>query len=469
MGWQDDPVVQPSTNPSLLEVGTNAAAKGAAGIVDMFGNAPINAWNLAQGGLAYGREALGDKEAFLKTHLIQQPDLARHALEQLGAIRPEAEPRTQGQRILDTAVQAGVGGLAGPGGLVKNALTGALSGAAAQITKEKTGSDLAATAVGALTPLALRIGQVGTVPANNPLREQTFREGRALGYKLPPSEINPSFLNNRLESIGGKAAIKQQATLSNQAVTDAAAVKDLGLPKGTPLTEAVLNRVRKQASQPYQEVAALSPTAADALEELKKARLESKTQWQWFRGSGGNPDALKAAQAADADIATYEQMIEQEARAAGRPELVSHLHDARTKIAKTYDVEKALNLGDASMDAGMIGRSLDKAGVDARSGNLATVGKFQQAFPKFMGAGAKTPSPGVSYTDMALAAGLGLGGYGATESPYGAALGLLPFGRGAVRSALLSNYYQNRLIPESLRDTGVRSALIARAIAERNP
>lgn len=459
---------QKQAGPSIGGVGFNAAMKGLAGTADMFGNAPANAWNLAKGAYGFGMEAAGHPEAWLDVNVTKQPNLARRGMEAIGLISPEREPQTAGQRMVDTAVQGATGMVAGPGGVMRNLATGAAGGLAAQTTKELTGSDAAAVGVGALTPLALRSG---SHPSTNPVREQTFREGQAAGYKVPPTAVNPSFVNERLESLAGKAAIKQDATARNQAVTDALVAKELGLPKGTPLTESALKQVRDDAAKPYQEIATLSPTAKDALDLLKQARFDATEQWKFYNRTG-SPDAGKQARQLSADAEQYEQIIAHEAQQAGRPELVKALAESRRLIAKTHDVEKALNLGDGSVSAPIIGRSLDQSGVAGKSGNLAVTGKFQQAFPQFMGEGSRTPAAGVSGTDAAMSAGLGLGGYGAA-GPVGVLAAGMPLVRGPARNLALSDWYQRRLLggqpPEPMTDTLSRSALLSRAIAERNP
>lgn len=454
-------------SPSAGGMALNSAMKGVAGVADMFGNAPVNAWNLAQGAYGYGMEAVGHPEAWLNVNVATQPNLARRGLESIGLIRPEYDPQTAGERIADTMIQGATGMAAGPGGLARNLATGTVGGLASQTTKELTGSDAAAIGVGLATPFALR---GGSHPSANPVRDQTFREGQAAGYKVPPTAVEPSFLNERLESLAGKAAVKQDATARNQAVTDALIAQELGLPKGTPLTESTLKQVREEAAQPYKDIANLSPTAKDALEELKKARFESREQWNYYHKSG-NPDAGTKARQADADVMLYDQVIAHEAQQAGRPELVKALADSRRTIAKTYEVERSLNVGDGSASAPIIGRSIDQSGVAGKSGNLAVIGKFQQAFPQFMGEGARTPAAGVSGTDAAMSAGLGLGGYGAA-GPVGILAAGMPLVRGPARTLALSDWYQRRLLggrpPEPMGDTVSRAALLSRAIAERN-
>jgi hypothetical protein len=60
--------------------------------------------------------------------------------------------------------------------------------------------------------------------------------------------------------------------------------------------------------------------------------------------------------------------------------------------------------------------------------------------------GATVPEAGVSKSEWLAALGLGTGGY-AAGGMYGAALGILPFLSGPVRSGLLSGPFQNMLAP----------------------
>lgn len=453
------PAEEQKPRPSMVDVALNAVPKGVANLV----NTPVALWNLA-------KSTAASMHPQIKEYATPTPNYPMQGMEAIGLVDQNKEPQTAGQRILDTAIQAGVGAAAGPGGLVRNVATGLTGGAAAQTTKEVTDSDLAAAAVGIATPFAVRGMTMGNRPSANPVRDQTLKEGQAAGYVVPPTEVRPSFLNNRLESIAGKAAVRQEAVARNQGVTNALAAKALGLPPDTPLTESTLAAVRDQASQPYKQVAAMSPMAKSALEKLQEARFEASDAYKFYQRSG-DPAARKTAAALSTKAEMYEKAIEKIAQQAGAPDLVKELRDGRKLIAKTYDVEKAMNLGSADISAPVIGSQLDKAGVAAKTGELQTIGKFQQAFPRFMGEGARSPQAGVSGTDSAMSAGLGLGGYGAL-GPAGVAAAGLPLLRGPARSLALSDWYQKRLglppvPPEALGDTAIRSGLIANAIAQR--
>lgn len=278
--------------------------------------------------------------------------------------------------------------------------------------------------------------------SQNTVRDETIRMGREAGYVVPPSAVNqPSFLGGRLESLGGKAALGQESSLRNQSVTDALARKAAGLGDDQAISAEALRAARKNAAAPYREISALNPRAASELEAAQSARAESKLQWKHYNRSA-EPAAHKAATMADANAKRALDNIEREAQAAGKPELVEQLKMSRALIARNHQVQNALNRGTGNVDASVLGRALDSGAP--LSGELATIGRYQQAFPQFTREASKVPTPGVGKTELLAAALLGGGGT-AAAGPLGALAGLAPFASGPTRSALLSKPVQNML------------------------
>jgi hypothetical protein len=335
----------------------------------------------------------------------------------LGSVAGGLQP-TEGAG--DRLVNIGVGGLLGGG-------TQFLGSTGARMLGERAAAKEA----------ALKAQQ-----QQNTVRDETIRRGREAGYVVPPSAVNePSFLGGRLESLGGKAALGQEASLRNQSVTDALARKAAGLGDDQAISAEALRAARKNAAAPYREISALNPRAASELESAQAARAESKLQWKHYNRSA-EPAAHKAATSADAQAKRALDAIEQEAVAAGKPELVEQLKLARALIARNHQVQNALNRGTGNVDASVLGRALDSGAP--LSGGLETIGRYQQAFPQFTREASKVPSPGVGKTELLAAALLG-GGGGAAAGPLGALAGLAPFAAGPTRSALLSNPVQNML------------------------
>ncbi len=307
------------------------------------------------------------------------------------------------------------------------------------------------TAIGGAIPA---LGEVSmparSAPALNPVELQTLQKGQKAGYVVPASKINPSPLNDRLESIAGKASVQQEAALRNQKVTDALAAKALGLPANTPLTEGVLRKVRQDAGKVYEEVGKLKPPASmewfprfhehNLVDQLQQVRADASDAFK--RATIGNDPAaratgdalLKQAESIHGDIANI-------AKANGREDLVKALAEARVKIAKAHDVERALNLGNAGVSAPRLGAQLDKAGVAAKSGELSIIGKMAEAFPSVMRESARVPASSVSGTDAAAHALLGATGYGAA-GPVGLLAAGLPLLRTPARNLVLSPAYQ---------------------------
>jgi len=435
MGWQDAPVIeaQPSGTPAWL----NAPEVASVAPVD------LNALKAHANSLDYKMAIAGAKQA-------------------------ESLPQYAGRFVREGALPA----LGATAGTAIGGVPGAMAGAAlGETISQATGL----TPAGSVIPEANKpdIGRIaitgamqGVVPAVagiaskvmgagksllNPVAAETLKEGRKAGYVVPPSTVNPSWLTNKLESVAGKAAVGQEAAKRNQAVTNALAKKALGLADDAPLTEDTLRAARKQAGKVYEEVSQLKPTdkmewfprfhEKDLVGQLAKARESASDAWK--ASKMGNSEARDAARAFDAQAASIHKDIVNIAKANGREDLVKALTEARTKIAKIHDVEKALNFGDENISAPIIGRQLDKAGMAAKSGELRTIGQMAEAFPSVMREGARVPSSGVSGTDAAASALLGTVGYGAAGGPAGMAAAALPLLRSPARSLVLSNPYQN--------------------------
>lgn len=339
----------------------------------------------------------------------------------------------------------------------KNALLGlTVAGGAAGAMK---GAGMAASKLfGAATTKAT------DTAAQQAVRDKTLAEARTLGLNVPPTVAGGGKVAKGLESVAGKAAVAQEASIRNQHVIDHIARTESGLKPNEPITEGTLAKAREVMAQPYREIAALSPKAKAALDDLKEARLDSKDAWKKYGGPSGGPAERREALAADSKVSKLEKLIDIEATKAGRVDLLPALKKARIAIAKNHDVESALNIGSGSVDASKIGRILDRRGEKAVTGGLQTIGKFQQAFPDFARIRPSgQSSPGVGYLKYPLALGLGAEGYNFGQQhgigPYGTAAGLLALAGGPARSIALSKLMQSA--PKYQPGMAVRLADIA--------
>lgn len=464
--------------PSNAAVAVNAADKGIAAIPDALLNTPNNIINLGKAAIGVPMAALGRTD--LAPEPSPNPNYAHRAMKAMGFIQDAAEPQTPGQRVLDTAVQGGVGALAGPAGTGKqaivNAIMGAAGGGSAGVVKEAGGSDNAAMSAAMLAqfgPAAAQRAVVGKPLPMNEVKAKTLGASREAGYVVPGSETNTGWVNRRIEDIAGKAATKQEAGRRNQENTNEIVAEDLGLPK-KGVTEAAIEAKRYEAAEPYREVSALSPAAAKNMEKLKEVRTEAKEHWQEY-GRGQSVQALKNAKALDKQAEMIEDVLGQIATRRGRPELVEELRAARTEIARLHDADRALNSSTGDISAMDLKRAIEKG--KPLSGSLETAGRFAEAFPNYARDGASIPQPDVAKTNV-IAAMLGAGTAGGGAAAYGLPPGAvgaagvagasLPYLAGPARSLALSKKYQELLQSSGKNPTEaqIRALNVARAIAE---
>lgn len=315
---------------------------------------------------------------------------------------------------------------------------------AASMSRESGGTEAeqrAAGLIGGFAPFASQMIPRGA----NTVADETLRRARDAGYVVPPSQLpGAGPLTRKAEGFGGKIMTSHEASLKNQEITDNIARQAIGLRANEPISVATIEQVRTRAGQPYRELAQISPQADQTLNALRDARHEATQQFRFYERSA-NPEALRLARAADAQAHALETQLENMARQSGRPELVARMRESRALIARTYDVERSLNLGDGHIDARILGRLLDRG--RPMTGGLRTAAEFAEAHPGAVKSTAQVGSPVENPFNWTMAGLLGAGGYGATGSPYGALLAGAPFLRSPVRSVLLSSPYQNMLMP----------------------
>jgi hypothetical protein len=453
--------------PSNFQVMKNKANQLAAGVPDAILNLPANFSNLVKAGVgAVGSAPLaaltGRPQSDFMPALQETPDMVNKALTTLGYIRPEHEPVTQGQRYLGAATQGGLGMLLNPARsvpqMIGNVGTGVISALVGEKVNQVTGSPAASIAAQMLTPSVVR--RAASVAENTPFMQRgvaaqqdlrdanieldrTRRTAVDEGYKFAPSALGGrGRVNSVLESIAGKGAIAQDATTRNQQITTRVAKADLpGFPQREPLTLDTLEAYRAQQAQPYREVARISPQAAQLSQDLRDVR----DQTRHYFGTRLSPEDSRQLQQLQTRANVMEMHLETMAQRAGRPDLLNELRQARTNIAKSHDVQRALNLGDASVSAPAIGGVLNREAP--LSGGLQTIGRTQQAIPlrPFMGSGSSNPD--AAYADPYM---LGRGLHSAAHGDISgmAVGGGIPFLKHAVRPFLLSDAYQRNSLPQ---------------------
>ena len=466
---------QSKPEPSTGRVGLNAVNKGIAGGIDAVLNTPTNLVNLVKAGVGYKMGEIGVPAEYMP-EVSPPPNYARRGMEAAGFVKPEFEPQNRVQRIVNALGEGAGAGLASPAGsipaLASNVTSGVISGGASGVTKEATGSDTAAQIAGMLAPAGLRSAvdyskskalSKELEKQQNTVRDETLKAGQAEGYKVPVSTIKDGGVNDFIESVGGKAAIKQDLQRQNDQVTKRLAAEELRMPPGKAMEKSDLDAFRDKQAWPYREASAISKTAELTVEKLKKARFD-KNALHKFYDKQGNPatlDEIKALQALETQL---ENRLVKIVTQAGKPQLVDELKSSRREIAKAHSIENVLNKGDASISAPALASALERG--EPLSGNLLTIAKFAagpgQQVVREQGA---IQAPGVSQL-KAYAAMAGGGGGAAVDGKLGATIGsLIPFTSNYARKLATSDMYQ-KLMANPNYSPGMIKSLMAKLSAD---
>lgn len=354
---------------------------------------------------------------------------------------------------------AGIGALTGAlttEGGVEDRAKGALGGAAGGVVGQGLGQAVSAGA-GAVKNAIARAA-VRDAP-----RAAAVDAAQKAGYVLPPNDVAPTLGNAIVNALGGQIKTTQTAAARNQVTTNQLAARALGLPEDQPITVAALDALRQQAGRDYQTVAGtgtVTPTsgydaALDAIVAPQRAAAAGfpnaapnpliqlseglRTQSVDAAAVVGKLRELRAAAdkayaggdkeagAALKNMAgVLENELEQHLAASGSPNALQAFQNARTQIAKSYDVQKALKGED--IDAAVLGRLAQKR-PGRLTNELATIAETNGNFPKATRMLTEAPAP-YSFIDA------GLGGMGLATNP---ALAALVAARPLVRRFALSD------------------------------
>jgi hypothetical protein len=329
-------------------------------------------------------------------------------------------------------------------------------------------------------PLAPLVGSVAggvAVPAASAtLRsmlkkpEAAFIKAHRLGYKVPPSQAKKSKTQDLIEGVSGPVPTKQQASVFNQKVTNDLIKKDIGYPEDIPISIEGLHSIRVKSGQAFEKARGFGNIPVDnefrkALSTITKkgsalskelpglvnkdvkkfvkmfdknnfsseALVDATKQLRSDANAGfksSDPSTLAMARAKSVISSEIDHLIERAAKTKA-PDLVKELQAARTTIAKTYDVQKALK-GD-NVDAVALGRALDKG--KPFTGGLRDVAEFGQ---KFKGSAQVTPPQITNFRPADILTGIG-GAVASNNVAWLAAAGIRP----ALRKVILSKPYQN--------------------------
>lgn len=365
-------------------------------------------------------------------------------------------------------IGGGTGAALTEGGLEDRAKA-ALWGAGGGLVGKGLGDSLAWGIPRAVNMLA---GKRGAAQLANAQRDAAAVAAQDAGYVLPPSDVNPSAVNEALNGLSGKIKTAQFSSQRNQGATNSLARQALGVAEDQPLNVDALKSIRSQAGQAYEAVSGAgtirpgqayndaldkivaphvkaaqgfpnakpSPVVA-TIESLRTPEFDAASAVSMIKQLRGDADAAYAAgnkdmgKALKDGAAAVEDAIDTHLTNIGAPaDLLQNFREARKTIAKTYTVEKALNGETGDVSAHVLAKLLQKG--KPLSGELATIAKVGSAFPRATQSLKEAPKS-LSPLDY-MAALMGTGGAG----PLGAAAVIA---RPAVRSLLLSQPYQRLL------------------------
>lgn len=285
-------------------------------------------------------------------------------------------------------------------------------------------------------------------PAASPAA-QTLKDARDAGYVVPPSTAKQGVVGHMVESVGGKAATAQEASIRNQELTNELARKALKISSGEPITPDSLKAIRATAGKVYDQIANAGTIKPDeqflndlsqlgkGADEISKAfpganvgankqigelvdsllqpEFDSNAALQYLKelrkSASGNLSGVNAADPAKQALGmaqkeaagTLEDLIGRHLTANGMGYVAESFADARKMIAISHTVEKALNESTGNVVAGKLGQQLAKG--KPLSDELELVARFSRTFPK--AAKEVTESmPGVSPLDWYASGGV---------------------------------------------------------------
>jgi hypothetical protein len=508
---------------STTQILTSAPLKAVGDLADTFINAPLNVYNLTKMGVGTLAAAVGQPQ--LAPDVTPAPERVTALMRNRGYIAPETN-MSSGQRVLNTALQAGTNAAFSPAtsgvNMARNALLGITSGGAGQTVTEATGSPIAglvtSMAVPAATATAARARQVqlDMQRSQDAVRNLTIRAGQQEGLVTTPGSVTPSGQNVLLERIAGKTGLQQRAGVQNQPEIDRLARRAVQLPADGDLTRASMQNIRQQEYQTrYVPVTRIGPISTDtaftqALDDVLAAYtgpgrsfpnaiprpvtdlVNSYRVGQFNSGDAvGATRTLRAASSANmargdnelglaqrAISNALEDQIERALQTAGQPNILNGFRAARQRMAISHSIEDAIVEAGGSVNAIKLANDLQIRGRYF-SGDLDLIARFANISRHTMappGARGTPDAGGMLGTSLGGGAGALMGNLfgGMPGASIGAMAGALAprAAQLAAQQYLLSPTGQSRAIPSYNANAPMspmlRNALIGLPVAQEN-
>ena len=372
--------------------------------------------------------------------------------------------------------------------LAQNVLTGSgiagITSAAAQAADTGTINPLQLaneTVAGALMTLpTATVGGLTTPRAPAKLTQAQLVAERAIaeGATLPPTQVNPSFLNRLLEGFSGKQQTGQVASIKNQEVINAQARKALKLPEDTVITPQVLQDYRNLKGQAYdalksnnayytdkqfitdvnkrtselQKLANTTDVSAELnvlnglkqmsfdgdglVEQMKRLRYDGESN-----SMSADPKNAALGKAQKFAARQLEDLAERNLQNFNQPDVMGNFKQARQDIAKSYTIEKSLNAATGDVSGAKLGQRAAQNKIVPNE--LQALANAAAAYPTAFQNTARIGSvPGISPLDV------GAAGVAAASAGNPSLLGAV-IGRPAVRAGITSPVFQRNMLPSS--------------------
>lgn len=322
--------------------------------------------------------------------------------------------------------------------------------------------------------------------AANQMRDNAFRELRKVAnVKVPPHELDRG--SDFISSVGGKAALQQQASKYNQLAWQELGRETIGLKGALPIAKKLSNGqwsvkglmddYRVANYEPYETIKDISQQAKDMgktvftapgghelavqmdtpqgrdillkaaadVDALKNARVKSQALYEQLKNN--KPEAYAPWQAARQEVETLSDRIDAAAKSVGDDKLLARLAQARKNIAQSYALQNSVNPSSGLLDpAALGGQLLD--GVPLTD-NLKKIADFANNFHREAVESSRVPAPGVNN----LTAKTTLGMASQNTPPGYVAAFLDTFGPKQARKIVLSNWAQDSFAKDRLQPT----------------
>jgi hypothetical protein len=316
-------------------------------------------------------------------------------------------------------------------------------------------------------------------PANLTQKQLIAQRAMQQGATFVPSEVNPTILNNLLEAFSSKPQTKQLTSIKNAEIGNAAARKFLGVDPDTAITLPVLNKFREDKGQFYDALRSnktyytdqqflksisdklddlndLAPTnnvlaEINTLKGLQQLNFNSKGFVEQMKrlkkDSGSNLISQEPANRNLGEIQRFavnqmEDLAERNlTNIYKQPDVVKNFKQAREDIAKSYTLQKSLNLATGDVSLAELGQRAKRGKIVPAE--LQVLADAAAAYPNsFQNVARIGSAPGPNLTDLAA------GTVGAVSTGNAGALGAI-FGRPLGRNLITSPMYQRNLLPST--------------------